>query len=159
MVENSSIKKSKWDAYNPLKKKNRLFTAVVVIPTLLSAIYFGLIASDVYISESQFVIRSPKNTASLTGIGAFLQSAGFARSADDTHTVHAYMRSRDALSGLNHNGDIAIHYSDKKIDMVSRFNNFGSSEEMERLFQYFQKKIVKIFHLRGKKKIINLWIG
>ena len=79
MVENSSIKKSKWDAYNPLKKKNRLFTAVVVIPTLLSAIYFGLIASDVYISESQFVIRSPKNTASLTGIGAFLQSAGFAR--------------------------------------------------------------------------------
>ena len=141
MVENSSIKKSKWDAYNPLKKKNRLFTAVVVIPTLLSAIYFGLIASDVYISESQFVIRSPKNTASLTGIGAFLQSAGFARSADDTHTVHAYMRSRDALSGLNHNGDIAIHYSDKKIDMVSRFNNFGSSEEMESLFQYFQKKV------------------
>ncbi len=139
MVENSSIKKSKWDAYNPLKKKNRLFTAVVVIPTLLSAIYFGLIASDVYISESQFVIRSPKNTASLTGIGAFLQSAGFARSADDTYTVHAYMRSRDAIAGLNQNDALSTHYSGKKIDMLSRFNSMGMSGTAEDFFHYFQK--------------------
>ena len=139
MVENSSIKKSKWDAYNPLKKKNRLFTAVVVIPTLLSAIYFGLIASDVYISESQFVIRSPKNTASLTGIGAFLQSAGFARSADDTYTVHAYMRSRDAIAGLNQNDALSTHYSGKKIDMLSRFNSMGMSGTTEDFFNYFQK--------------------
>lgn len=139
MVENSSIKKSKWDAYNPLKKKNRLFTAVVVIPTLLSAIYFGLIASDVYISESQFVIRSPKNTASLTGIGAFLQSAGFARSADDTYTVHAYMRSRDAIAGLNQNDALSTHYSGKKIDMLSRFNSMGMSGTTEDFFHYFQK--------------------
>ena len=139
MVENSSIKKSKWDAYNPFKKKNRLFTAVVVVPTLLSAIYFGLIASDVYISESQFVIRSPKNTASLTGIGAFLQSAGFARSADDTYTVHAYMRSRDAIAGLNQSDALSTHYSNKHIDMLSRFNPIGISGAAEDFFQYFQK--------------------
>lgn len=139
MVENSSIKKSKWDAYNPFKKKNRLFTAVVVVPTLLSTIYFGLIASDVYISESQFVIRSPKNTASLTGIGAFLQSAGFARSADDTYTVHAYMRSRDAMTGLNQSNALATHYGSKKIDWGSRFNAWGFSGATEDLFQYFQK--------------------
>ncbi|MHB8747402.1 MAG: hypothetical protein ACYC7I_12920, partial [Gammaproteobacteria bacterium] len=40
-----------------IKRMNRLFLFTVVLPTLLAAVYFGLIASDVYISESRFVIR------------------------------------------------------------------------------------------------------
>ena len=124
-----------------LSKVKPLFWAVVIAPTLLSSVYYGLLASDVYVSESQFVVRSPKNTGSLTGIGAILQSAGFARSSDDTYTVHAYMRSRDAMNGLNQDGALATHYSDKKIDMISRFNSLGMAGAIEDLFQYFQKKI------------------
>ena len=62
---------------------NRLFLATVVVPTLLAILYFGLIASDVYISESRFIIRSPQQQT-ITSLGAILQGAGLTRSQDDT---------------------------------------------------------------------------
>lgn len=46
-------------------KVNRLFLACVVAPTLLSSVYYGLIASDVYVSESRFVVRAPELTCPL----------------------------------------------------------------------------------------------
>ena len=123
------------------KRIKPMFWVVVILPTLISTIYFGLIASDIYISESQFVVRSPKSSASVTGLGAILQSAGFARSSDDTYTVHAYMRSRDAMNGLNQNQSLAQHYGNKAIDMVSRYNVFGFSDTVEELYEYFQQKL------------------
>ena len=125
-----------------LQKIKPMFWVVVAVPTLLSSIYYGFIASDIYVSESQFVVRSPKNAASLTGIGAFLQSAGFARSSDDTYTVHAYMRSRDALNELNKGDALLLHYGNKNADWISRFNSVGLPSSIERLFQYFQSKVV-----------------
>ena len=59
--------------------KNKLLMGVVVLPTLLSAVYFGVLASNVYVSESSFVIRSPRSQGSLSGLGALLQGAGFSR--------------------------------------------------------------------------------
>ena len=48
-----------------LNKKNRLFLLIVMLPTFVATIYYGLIAADVYISESRFVVRSPeRQTAS-----------------------------------------------------------------------------------------------
>ena len=71
---------------------NWLFILTVVVPTLLSVIYFGFIASDVYISESRFVVRSPeRQTAS--PLGMFIKGSGFSRSQDDTYTVQDFMLS------------------------------------------------------------------
>jgi len=53
-------------------KKHRLFTGIVVIPTLIASLYYGIIASDIYISESQFVVRAP-DKPTVTGLGAVLQ--------------------------------------------------------------------------------------
>ena len=79
---------------------NWLFILTVVVPTLLSVIYFGFIASDVYISESRFVVRSPeRQTAS--PLGMLLKGTGFARSQDDSYTVQDFILSRDALKSLN----------------------------------------------------------
>ena len=40
--------------------RNKLLLLTTIIPTVLAIVYFGLIASDVYISESRFVVRSPE---------------------------------------------------------------------------------------------------
>ncbi len=119
-----------------------MFLAIVVAPTLLSVGYFGLIASDVYVSEAQFVIRSPKSQTANIGIGALLQGAGFSRSADDTHTVHAYLRSRDALSALNNGGEVKNHYTSGDIDLFSRFNTILRGDSIEEFYEYFKGKIV-----------------
>ncbi|QBQ63513.1 capsule biosynthesis protein [Actinobacillus indolicus] len=127
------------------KKKQRWFTKpllwlTVIIPTVASTVYFGSIASDVYISESSFVVRSPKNQSSLTGFGALLQSTGFSRSQDDAYTVQEYMRSLTALEQLQQTIPVKSFY-DSKGDILSRFNGFGLNDSQEAFFRYFKNHL------------------
>ena len=123
-----------------LKKLNGLFLLSVVLPTALAVIYFGLITSDVYISESRFVVRSPKQQTP-TGLGALLQGAGFSRSEDDTHSVHDFILSRDALQKLNDKLKLDKSFSDPQIDLFSRFASFGVDENFEGLHKYYLKRV------------------
>ena len=87
-----------------LKKRvrgfNGLFWLTVVGPTLLAVVYFGFMVSDVYISESRFVVRSPEKQAA-SPLGLVLKSAGFSSNQGDAYTVQDYVLSRDALKALN----------------------------------------------------------
>lgn len=121
---------------------NRLFLLTVFLPTLFSIIYFGFIASDVYISESRFVIRSPQKQQ-ITGIGAFLQGAGFSKSQDDTYTVHDFINSRDALQQLNVRFAVETLYKAPQIDRLSRFGGIDPDNSFEALHRYYQKHIVE----------------
>ena len=131
---------SKHGIIDRIKRINRLFLLTVVIPTLLSIIYFGLIASDVYISESRFVVRSPdKQTA--TGLGALLQGAGFSKAQDDSFAVHDYILSRDALQKLQIQFDISQAYGSKNVDIFSRFGGLDWDTSFEALLRYYQKHV------------------
>jgi len=123
-----------------LKGVNRLFLYTVVIPTLISLIYFGLIASDVYVSESRFVVRSPdkKNTS---GLGALLQGAGFSRSQDDGYAVHDYILSRDALQKLESRYAISKSYGSQNVDLVNRFGALDRDYSFEALLRYYLKHV------------------
>lgn len=102
------------------KRLDGVFLLTVLIPTLLAAIYFGLVASDVYISESRFVVRSPQRQQT-TGLSALLQGGGFSRSQDDTYAVHDFMLSRDALKQLQDHLHIRDLFTRSGIDFVNRF--------------------------------------
>lgn len=117
---------------------NRLFLVTVVVPTLLAILYFGLIASDVYISESRFIIRSPQKQT-MTSLGAILQGAGLSRSQDDTYTVHDFILSRDALRKLNTQLKLDERYRDG--DLFSRFPGLDMDDSFEALHRYYQKKV------------------
>ncbi|WP_150538229.1 capsule biosynthesis protein [Actinobacillus vicugnae] len=123
-----------------LNKLNPLLWLTVIFPTLFSAIYFGLFASDIYVSESSFVVRSPRNQSSLSGVGALLQGTGFARSQDDTYSVQEYMRSRTALEQLQTELPVRDFYATKG-DILSRFNGFGLNDTQEAFFRYFKDRL------------------
>lgn len=134
------VKPSKHGWVARIKGINKLFATTVVVPTLLATLYFGLIASDVYISESRFVLRSPqKQTA--TGLGAILQGAGFSKSQDDTYTVHDYILSRDALKELEKKISLSQAFGSNKIDIFSRFTGLDSDNSFEALHRYYQKRL------------------
>lgn len=126
-------KKKKWFA-------KPLFWLTVILPTAFSTVYFGAVASDIYISESSFVVRSPKNQASLTGFGALLQGSGFSRSQDDSYTVQEYMRSRTALEQLQQELPVKSFY-DSQGDILSRFNGFKLNGSQEAFFRYFKDRL------------------
>lgn len=119
---------------------NRLFLFTVVLPTLISVIYFGLIASDVYISESRFVVRSP-DKQSASGLGALLQGAGFSRAQDDSFAVHDYILSRDALQKLEKQFALSQAYGNNKVDFFSRFGGLDWDTSFEALLRYYQKHV------------------
>ena len=119
---------------------NRLFLLTVFLPTTLSALYFGLIASDIYISESRFIIRSPQKQTS-TGLNAILQGAGFTRAQDDTYSVHDYMLSRDALLQLDKKMGLAQSFGSPKVDRISRFAGIDPDNSFEALHRYYQKRV------------------
>ncbi|WP_104884469.1 capsule biosynthesis protein [Pasteurella multocida] len=131
-------KQKKW--IRKFQRINTLFKYIVILPTCCSIFYFSLWASDIYISQSSFVVRTPKNQAALSGVGALLQSSGFARAQDDTYTVQEFMRSRSTLELLEKNIPIRQFYEDKG-DLFSRFNPLNIFSEQEAFYQYFSKKL------------------
>lgn len=123
-----------------LKRLKPLLWLTVIIPTTLSSVYFSSYASDVYISESSFVVRSPKNQNALSGVGALLQGAGFSRAQDDTYTVQEYMRSRTALGQLEQILPVRKFYEEQG-DALSRFNGLGFNDSQEAFFEYFKTRL------------------
>ncbi len=137
----SSVKKPKINRI--AKYFDPLFWLFVVLPTIVLAIYYGFIASDVYTSESKFVIRSP-NQRSVSGIGMVLQNIGFNASSDDSYLVRDYLSSRDAVQNLKAKLDIQTKYSAKSVDVVSRFGTI-KEPTFENFYEYFNKKIKVVY--------------
>lgn len=132
------------DLYVRLKSISPLFIITVLVPTLIAVLYFGLIASDVYISESRFVIRSPdKRTPS--ALDSLFRSSGVSMAGDEIFAVQTYIESRDALKALNKDGAVVKAYSKPSIDMFGRFGAMGSDTQFETLYKYYEKR-VKVEH-------------
>jgi capsular polysaccharide transport system permease protein len=125
---------------NVLQRFNKIFLFTVALPTLVAAVYFGLIASDVYISESRFVLRNPQRQTQ-TGLGALLQGTGFTRSQDDTYSVHDFALSRDALRQLEARLQVKKIFSHEGIDLVNRFPGTEWDESFEALYRYYKKHV------------------
>lgn len=122
------------------RRPGRLFVATVIAPVLLSVFYFGIFASDVYISESQFVVRSPEKP-SASGLGVLLQSAGFSNAGEEVFAAKAYAESRDALRALDKDGAFRKAYSNDSISFFDRFDPLGFQGSFEDLFKYFSNHV------------------
>ena len=119
---------------------NRLFLFAVVFPTLLAVFHFGLVASDVYVSESRFVVRSPeRQTAS--PLGFILKGAGFSRAEEDAFAVQNFIVSRDATKALDEELQIKQAYSARAVDVFSRFPGLDWDDSFENFHRYYQKWI------------------
>ena len=123
-----------------IARADRLLLLVVVLPTLVAIVYFGFLASDVYVSESQFVVRSPDKPAS-TGLGILLKSTGFSKAGEEVYAAQEYIQSRDALKALNDHGAIARAYGNEDISIFDRFNPLGLSGTFEDLYRYYRGKV------------------
>lgn len=123
-----------------LRRINPLFLATVALPTFIATIYFGFLASDVYVSQSQFVVRSPDKPAA-SGLGILLKSVGFSNAGDEIFITQDYIKSRDALKALNERGQVEEAFGNPSISMFDRFNPLGWNRSFEDLYDYYGKKV------------------
>jgi capsular polysaccharide transport system permease protein len=147
----SSGKSSPSGLAKRLRGLNSLFTYTVVLPTLLSALYFGPIASNIYTSESRLVLRTPeKQQSSSSGVSALLQGAGGAaaggsHSQADPYSVMSFILSRDALKQLNDELHLDKKFGSKDVDIVKRFAGLDWwNNSFESLYYYYTGNIVLV---------------
>lgn len=122
------------------RKIRPLFLVTVVIPTVLASLYFGIFASDIYISEAKFVVRSP-DKQSTSGLGMLLKTTGFGSAGDEIYAAKEYVLSRDALQALNRKKAFTKAYTLSSISAFDRFNAFGFGGTFEDLYKYYSKKV------------------
>lgn len=121
-------------------RPDRLFLIVVVAPVLVAIVYFGFLATPVYISESSFVVRNPEK-AQPSLLGGILQGAGFTQGTEEVYAAQAFAVSRDALRELNRKGAVDRAYTRPDIFWLERFNPLGLRGTFEDLYAYFQNKV------------------
>lgn len=123
-------------------RAKHLFYVFVVLPTLLATIYFGFVASEIYISESRFVIKSPdQKRAQISTLANLIQTTGLSGGQEQTNEILGYVRSRGALAGLVRKADIRAKYDLPGVDFMSRFPQPLSDGSFESLFRYYGKMV------------------
>ncbi|MES2667561.1 MAG: capsule biosynthesis protein [Pseudomonadota bacterium] len=109
----------------------------ILLPTLIAAWYFYLVATPLYATRSEFVIQQSEPAAA--GLGGLFSGTQFATSQDSI-AVQGYLQSRDAMLRLD--GDVGFrkHFQDPAIDPIQRLASDASDEATYKVY----KKHVKI---------------
>jgi BexC/CtrB/KpsE family polysaccharide export inner-membrane protein len=123
-----------------LKIPDALFCFVVLLPTAIAALYFGFLASDIYISEARFVVRTPEKQVN-SALGAVLGAGGFSTSGDKSYAVVEYVRSRSALQDANRDGALLKAYSHDDLSTFDRFGGLFRGKTFEHFYEYFSNKV------------------
>jgi capsular polysaccharide transport system permease protein len=97
------------------------------LPTALAAFYYGVLASDMYISEAHFSVRSPEGGGGTDFLSLFGQTAGSA--VADAHVVQDHILSADMLQLLEKRFSLRNHYNDSGADFISRLATDATAEE------------------------------
>jgi capsular polysaccharide transport system permease protein len=117
-----------------------LFVLVFLLPTLIATIYYGFAASDRYVSETHFLVRSVSKPAS-EGAAAYLQDFGITRANDDAFAIQDYIHSRDAMQSIMRRIDLRKVWNPEGADFWSRYGALQVSDDDEALFKYYQRQV------------------
>lgn len=117
------------------------FLVTVALPTALSIVYFGLIASPQYQSEVEFVVRgqTSQTPSMLSGLISAATSGG--GGSEDTYAVQEYITSRDAAQLMLRTRDLAKVFDTPKADFVARYPNFYTGTTFEHFYAYYQRHV------------------
>lgn len=121
-----------------LKTTAGLAFLTVIIPTFIALVYFGLLAEDVYISESRIVVRQPTE-GPRSPLNLALDQTGFGAANEGNNTVVAYLQSRAAIAAADNDGEIKAAYARPELFWFDRFGLMGDSDE--EFYRYFQTKL------------------
>jgi capsular polysaccharide transport system permease protein len=119
-----------------LASVNIWFWAIVGLPTLIAGVYYFAIASNQYLSETQFIVRGVKPTV-ISSIGSLLASSGFSRADKESAAVEEFIMSRDAVRKLEEHNDLRGVFGRPEGDFIARFPGILMRSDFEALFRRY----------------------
>lgn len=119
----------------------RRFIIVVIAPTLIVAAYYYLFASDQYMSETHFIVKSGNDKS--TSSPAFGQLLGLtdggSQSQSEVTSVSDYLQSHDAVAALQSKMNLVAVFRRPGVDFISRL--WTSAPTSESLLKYYRGKV------------------
>ncbi|WP_214000011.1 chain-length determining protein [Arsukibacterium sp.] len=110
--------------------------ALSFVVIVLAVLYWGVMASDRYVSQTHIVLQSPEISPIGFNVSSLL--AGTSGSGD-LLLLKDHLQSVDMLQKLQRKLDIRSHYANGDIDYWSRLSS--SDVELEKLYDYIQNRI------------------
>ncbi len=114
------------------------FKLLVLLPTLLVALYFFAVAAPQYESEARFLIRG-RQSAAPSGLGEALQSAGFRPANEDAMGIRDYLQSHDAVAALRKDLDLVAMFRRPEADPLARL--WWEEPSAERLLDHYRRRV------------------
>jgi len=121
--------------------RNRWFAGVVLLPAALLASYLFLVASDQYVSEAHFLVRTAEPQA-MPGIGvsqALSSVTGLSSAQSEAMSVADYLTSHDAVRELRDHAELVQRFARADTDWISRLSTANPTPE--RLLRYYRKQV------------------
>lgn len=107
------------------------------LPCAAATLYWGMYASDRFISESKFVIQNVgAEQAATLDVSSIISGGGL--SNKDSYMIHEYILSWDMLALLDNKLNLRQHFINKDIDPISRLSANSSREDF---LEYYRKRI------------------
>ena len=119
--------------------------SILLLPTLLAAVYYFAIATDQYESEARFVVRSAARPE-MSSEFSFLAQLGLAPTQDDSYIVQEFMNSRDAIEKLKTRLPLLAMFNREGADFLARYPSILYGREQEEFYRYFQRMLT-VAHL------------
>lgn len=121
----------------------------VVACFAIAILYFGLIASDRYVSRAQLVIKQSDQIKMLPDALSMLGIGG--SNHEDVLLTQDYLQSPDLLAKLDKELGLKKHYQNHKVDFFSRLSSDVSQEEF---IEYYRKHLT--LHLDDTSGVLTI---
>lgn len=129
------------------------FVLMVLVPTIAAGLYYGLMASDVYVSEAKFAVRGSgeKLPSSSSAALSMFSSLSSMNSNQEAYVLANYIQSRPLIEKMEKQVGVRDIFTRADIDRLSRLS---ADAPAERLRRYWDKMVVaSIDNLSG---VLNL---
>lgn len=132
-----------------------LFVLFFVIPSLMGAVYYGLIASDRYVTEARFAIRPAIGAAEKANPDSVGTNSGVPKEmiAQDTLITYSYILSRPMVEFIETQLPIREWYGRDSIDFLSRFQ---ADKPIEKFLKYWKQRVE--VEIESSSGIMNLQV-
>lgn len=125
--------------------RRAIMALALFFPSLVALVYYGLLATDRYVAEAQFVVRTASKPTGAASFGALLQMTGLARSQDDVFAVQSFITSRDAVRALAEKLPLREMYADPDADFFARYPSLFFGPSAEQLYKYLRYYITPFY--------------
>jgi capsular polysaccharide transport system permease protein len=122
--------------------RRRFYLVLVILPTLLTALYFAVVATNQYEAEAHVIVRSAATSGASSGgsgLSQMLGLAGGSKATSNTSELVDFLESMDAMQLLTGRVNLVEAFRRPEADLLSRLPDIKPTQED--LYKFYKRQV------------------